>query len=307
MVVLRYLLSGDGGRLGRRRALLAAATAGLLIALLLGYIAYGIERAAHHQREIQVRQLATAVAHGLGGRLDRSLSAAIALTAVVRQGNGKVDNFKRLSSELINEFGGISALQLAPAGTIAQIEPLAGNERAIGFSPMKDPVQGPEAQRVVEQRQLGLTGPFELRQGGMGVVGRNPVFLSDAEGREVLWGLVQVLIRVPDLLVMSRLDAIEEAGCRYELWRIKPGSQERHVFARSSDQPLEHPIDVPIQVPNGEWVLSVAPDAGWHSPRDWLLEGAAVCLISLLGTMAVYFALRQVQLLHHQVSRQSER
>lgn len=305
-MVLRYLLSADGGRQGQRRALLVAVMAGMLIALLFGYIAYSVERAAHQQREIQARQLATAVANGLGGRLERSLSAAIALTAVIRQGNGKVDNFKGLAKELINEFGGISALQLAPGGTIAQIEPLAGNERAVGFSPIKDPVQGPEVQRVIEQRQLGLTGPFELRQGGMGVVGRNPVFLRDAEGRETLWGLVQVLIRVPDLLVMSRLDAIEQAGYRYELWRIKPGNMERQVFARSSDLALERPVNVPILVPNGEWVLSVAPDAGWHAPRDLLLEGAAVCLITLLGAAAVYFALRQVQLLHQQVSRQSK-
>lgn len=69
---------------------------------------------------MQVRQLAMAVAHDLGGRLDRSLSAAIALSAVLRQGGGKVDHFSSLARELITEFGGITALQLAPGGKIAQ-------------------------------------------------------------------------------------------------------------------------------------------------------------------------------------------
>lgn len=304
-MILRYLLSADSEAQGRRRAALGAGLAGLLIALLAGVIVFGIERAAHQQREIQVRQLATAVAHDLGGRLDRSLSAAIALSAVLRQGGGRIDRFKRLASELINQFGGISALQLAPAGTISEVEPLAGNERAIGFSPLNDPQQGPEARDVVARRQLGLTGPFELRQGGVGVVGRNPVFLRDDEGNEVFWGLVQVLIRVPDLLVMTRLDAIEQAGYRYELWRYRPGSTERHVFARSSDQPLEQPINIPIAVPNGEWVLSVAPDAGWHSLEDFLTDGAVVLVIALLGTLTAYLGLRQVRLMNRQTGRQS--
>lgn len=304
-MILRYLLSAEGEAQGRRRAALGAGMAGLLIALLAGVIVFGIERAAHQQREIQVRQLATAVAHDIGGRLDRSLSAAIALSAVLRQGGGRIDHFKRLAGELINQFGGISALQLAPAGTISEVEPLAGNERVIGFSPLNDPLQGPEARDVVARRRFGLTGPFELRQGGVGVVGRNPVFLQDGEGKEVFWGLVQVLIRVPDLLVMTRLDAIEQAGYRYELWRYRPGSTERHVFARSSDLALEQPINIPIAVPNGEWVLSVAPDGGWHSLEDALANGALVLLIALLGTLAAYLGLRQVQLLNRQAGHQS--
>ncbi|MBI2277589.1 MAG: CHASE domain-containing protein [Dechloromonas sp.] len=304
-MILRYLLSAEGETQGRRRAALGAAIAGLLIAILTGIIVFGIRSTAHHQHEILARQLATAVAHDLGGRLDRSLSAAIALGAVLRQGGGKVDHFKRLAGELINQFGGISALQLAPAGTISAVEPLAGNERVIGFSPLNDPLQGPEARQVVAQRQLGLSGPFELRQGGVGVVGRNPVFLRDGEGKEVFWGLVQVLIRMPDLLVTTRLDAIEEAGYRYELWRYRPGSTERYVFARSSDQPLVQPVNIPIAVPNGEWVLSVAPDAGWHSLEDSLIDGAVVLLIALLGGVAAYLGLRQVQLLSRQARRQS--
>lgn len=290
---MRKGLSSVGAVQGQRRALSYSAIAGLMAAMLSGLVAFGIERTAHQQREIEARQLATVVAHDLGGRLDRSLSAVTALTAVLRQGNGKVDHFALLAEELIGQFGGITALQLAPGGTISEVEPRAGHERVIGFNPLDDPIQGPEARLVVDSRQLGLTGPFELRQGGTGIVGRNPVFLKDAAGNEQFWGLVQVLIRVPDLLVATRLDAIERAGYRYELWRLQPASGERQVFARSSDQPLNQPVEIPIAVPNGEWVLSVAPDAGWHSGSRLLIDVGVVALISLLAALAVYFAWRQ--------------
>jgi len=291
------VVSGDSCGLAevaqsRRWAALKALAAGLALALLSAFVVDAVDQASTRQREMQVRLLATAVANDLAGRLDRSLSAAIALSAVLRQGGGRIDNFNRLAKELINQFGGISALQLAPGGTIAQVEPLAGNERAIGFSPLKDPVQGAEARRVVASRTLGLTGPFELRQGGVGVVGRNPVFMRDAEGREKFWGLVQVMIRVPDLLVMTRLDAIERAGLRYELWRWSPQGNERQVFARSSDMPLEKPVDISIPVPNGEWVLSVAPESGWHSRSTLVAGGAIGICLSLLGAVVVYLILR---------------
>lgn len=281
---------GAGAGPVERRARALAVVTGLCLALLSASMSFFFERAERQQREMQVRQLATAVAHDLGGRLDRSLSAAIALGAVLRQGAGRVDNFPFLARELISEFGGISALQLAPGGTIAQVEPLAGNERVIGFSPVNDPIQGAEARRAIELRKLVLTGPFDLRQGGVGVVGRNPVFIRGDDGKEKFWGLVQVLIRVPDLLVMTRLDAIERAGLRYELWRMRPNDGERQVFARSSEQRLEHPVNIPIPVPNGEWVLSVSPDAGWHSRLSLLIEGAIVVFVSLLGAMAAYLA-----------------
>src|SRR6185369_18089974 len=99
--------------------------------------------------------------------------------------------------------------------------------------------------------------------------------------------------------------AIEQAGYRYELWRHRPENNERHIFARTSDQPLEQPVNIPIAVPNGEWVLSVAPDAGWYSLEDLLIDAAVVALIALLGGLAAYLGLRQVQLLHRQAGRQS--
>jgi len=281
---------GTGGGSDERRACVFAVLTGICLAVLVASLAFFFERVARQQREMQVRQLAMAVAHDLGGRLDRSLSAAIALSAVLRQGGGKVDHFSSLARELITEFGGITALQLAPGGKIAQVEPLAGNERVIGFSPLSDPVQGPEARRAIELRKLVLTGPFDLRQGGVGVVGRNPVFIRGDDGQEKFWGLVQVLIRVPDLLVMTRLDAIERAGLRYELWRMRPNDGERQVFARSSEQRLEHPVEIPIAVPNGQWMLSVAPDAGWYSRLSLLIEGAIVVFVSLLGASAAFLA-----------------
>ena len=290
---------------GRHWALAGAVLAAILVILLGSGVAYVFEKSARQQNEIQARQLASAVAHDLGGRLDRSLSASVALAAVLRQGGGKIDHFSVLARELIEQFGGITALQLAPGGVISDVEPLLGNERVIGFSPLTDPVQGPETRLVVEQRMLGLTGPFDLRQGGVGVVGRNPVFIKGGGGKEEFWGLVQVLIRVPDLLSASKLDAIETAGYGFKLWRIHPGSREPHVFAQTSSRPLDDPVEIAIAVPNGEWVLSVAPEGGWYSWRSLLVYALAIGLLSLFASSLTYLVLRQPLLLRRRVAEQT--
>ena len=277
----------------------------LISALASGAFIWSIEQVRQRDAENQARQLANTVAHDFAERLDRSLSVSYALATLVRQGRGRVDNFETLAEEMIQVYGGITALQLAPGGTISQVVPLKGNESVIGFSPLRDPVQGAETQRVVETRRLGLTGPFDLRQGGVGVVGRQPVFLADANGVEHFWGLTQVLIRIPDLLAASKLEALAQGGYAYEMWRIRPNDQSRHVFARSGEALLESPVEARIHVPNGEWTLSVAPVGGWIAKSRLVLDVLAATAFCLLLSLAVFLLLRQPRILQAEVARRT--
>ena len=277
----------------------------VISATLAGAFVWFVEQVRAHHAENQARQLASAVAHDLGERLDRSLSASYALATLVRQGKGRVDNFETLGMEMLRVYGGITALQLAPGGTIAKVVPLTGNESVIGFSPLRDPVQGAETQSVIEKRVLGLTGPFELKQGGVGVVGRHPIFLPDEHGVERFWGLTQVLIRIPDLLAATRLNALVEGGYAYELWRMRPNESARHVFSRSGESALVRPVEIAIAVPNGEWVLSVAPVGGWLAADNLALDLVGAAAFSMLVSFAVYLLLRQPQVLKQEVERRT--
>lgn len=285
--------------------------AGVLLAFVLSLLfsssfVWFVEQVRRHSAENQARQLASAVAHDLGERLDRSLSVSYALSTLVRQGKGRVDDFETLGMEMIRVYGGITALQLAPGGTIEKVAPLAGNEAVIGFSPLRDPEQGAEAQRVIETHKLGLAGPFELKQGGVGVVGRYPIFLPDENGGERFWGLAQVLIRISDLLAATRLNALVDGGYDYELWRFPPGEKTRYVFARSAGTAPDAPVEIPIAVANGEWVLSVAPKGGWITARNLTFNLLAAAVFCLLVSFAVYLLLRQPRLLQREVARRTD-
>jgi len=283
---------------------------GVLLALFLSILiaavfVWSIEKVRRLDAEERARRLAETVAHEFGERLDRSLSASYALATLIRQGRGEIENFETLAREMIGVYGGITALQLAPDGVITQVVPLAGNESVIGFSPLRDPRQGPETLRVIELRTPGLAGPFELRQGGIGVVGRHPVYLADESGADRFWGLTQVLIRIDDLLAAAKLQTLAASGYAYEMWRAHPDDGRRHVFASSGAFPAARPIDIRISVPNGEWMLSVAPTSGWHGGKELAGDLLGATIFVVLVTLVSYVLLRQPRLLRAEVRRRT--
>ena len=85
--------------------------------------------------------------------------------------------------QMLPFYPGIAAMGLSPDGVVQQVVPRAGNENLLGFDQLNDPRQGAESARARESGLLTLAGPMELVQGGLGVVGRQPVYLEDDLGR----------------------------------------------------------------------------------------------------------------------------
>ncbi|MFA7279508.1 MAG: ATP-binding protein [Sterolibacterium sp.] len=242
-------------------------------------------------------------AHAIETNIVRSLSAAYALTALVRQGNGRVVNFDGVANELLRHYPGVSALELSPGGIIRYAVPLAGNENAIGFDQLKDPKQNKEAMLTRDTGKLTLAGPMALVQGGMGAVGRLPVFLDDAKGKPYFWGFTNVVIRFPEVLVGSGLAQLPEQGLNYGLWRIVPDSGERQIIAASTTSELVEPVEHLLELPYGNWTLSVAPENGWKDSRAlWLKSLIGLLFSSLLG----YVALLVMKLRAHRAELENE-
>ena len=89
--------------------------------------------------------------------------------------------FAYFSSLLLKNNPPIRAIQYADSKTrVTYVYPPKGNEITIS-DPMvllSDPKRGPYTQKAIDQRKASLQGPFDLRQGGMGVVVRTPIFQS---------------------------------------------------------------------------------------------------------------------------------
>ena len=287
---------GSDASARRPRRLPVVALVVFLASLLLGSLmVWQVEQQRRQQTRYQVADMAGDHAQAIQSSIQRALSATYALAALVRQGNGRLPEFEATARQLLPYYPGAASLQLAPDGIVRQIVPPEGNEKAIGHNLLQDPVRNKEAFLARVSGQLTLAGPFELVQGGLGAVGRLPVYLG--EGRRVFWGFTTVLIRFPEVLDEARLGQLSAQGYGYELWRTHPDTGERQVIARSGSSVLIDPVEQLLELPNGKWTLSVAPLKGWDDPAR-LVFGATLALVFslLLG----YVAKLVVELRHHQ-------
>ena len=69
--------------------------------------------------------------------------------------------------------------------------------------------------------------------------------------------------------------------CRYPLGDEKEACVP---FAREGAAVLDDPVTVDVDVPNGKWVLALAPLQGWLRTQDWLAFGAGA--LGLGGLLA---------------------
>lgn len=268
----------------RRRVLLAVT---FVAAYVLAAVFFGYLHEAHTEvRRAETKMIAQGYAQRIQERLQTALVSTHILGSMVKQSRGSLARFDEDAAELLTLFPSVSALQLAPDGVIRDIYPLAGNEAAIGHDLLADRKRNREAAAAVTTRQLTLAGPFKLVQGGMGTVGRLPIFLSDERGETHFWGFAIALVRIPNLLDAAGITGLARSGYRYELWRSHPDTDQKDVFARSGDLPPENPVEYVFTVPNGRWVLSIAPENGWLDTADYFeifgLSLAAAVVVTLL-------------------------
>lgn len=268
----------------------------ILLALLLGaVVGLALQQSMLAVKRGAARDVAFNHAQRIVLRLQEAVGPAYMLASMVQQGNGRVEGFEAAAEELLQAFPMARAVELAPGGVVRQVYPLQGNEAIIGHDLLKDRDRNREAHIAVARRQLTIAGPFDLIQGGVGVVGRYPVFMTDRNGRSSFWGFSIVLIRVPELLNAAGIVEVSRDGYRYELCRVAPSGGECVPFARNGESRLRDPVTVPVDVPNGRWELSLAPEEGWVSRSEKILLVLVVVVVALLLGGLQYLFLRSLQ------------
>lgn len=254
----------------------------VLTAICAGALVWTLERQDLAQQRTQAADMTGDYVQALQRAIELALSANNALVALVRQGQGNVTQFEEVGTQMLPFYPGIAAMGLSPDGIVRQVVPRQGNENLIGFDQIKDPRQGPESIRARDTGRLTLAGPIELVQGGLGVVGRQPVYLDDNKGKRSFWGFTYVTIRLPDVLAATQLPQLTERGYHYRLWRVRPDNGEEQTITASSPPPGSDAVGRSLTLPNGQWTLSLAPAKGWGSPAILAMRCAVGLLFALI-------------------------
>ncbi len=108
------------------------------------------------------------------------------------------DEFGHFTQILMQHHPPIRALQYANAETwVTYVYPPKGNEITISNPKhlLSDPKRRPFVKKAIDQHRMTVQGPFELRQGGQGMVVRSPIYI-----KEKFAGLAIGVIDVPILI-----------------------------------------------------------------------------------------------------------
>lgn len=157
--------------------------------------------------------------------------------------------FSVFASALQTGTPGIRNFGLSPGGINAYVFPLKGNENAIGHSLIDDyrPNVKADVQRAIESQKITLSGPYQLRQGGLGLVARKAVFRGDH-----FWGLATMVIDMPPVLLEVGLKIPAEAESSVAI-RITDGKSfygSEQLFSSSS-------LVKQIILPDGSWQIAM--------------------------------------------------
>ncbi len=135
---------------------------------------------------------------------------------VLHGGNAPIDEVDRLTKVLYDEQIHIN-ISYAPQGIIEYTYPLDGNKEALGHKLLEDPITRYDALKALELGQSTLSKPYQLRQGNVAAVVRDPVFVQK-DGKETFWGFVAIAMRTTQGLIKhSDIDSLENFGYEYKL------------------------------------------------------------------------------------------
>lgn len=235
-----------------------------------------------------------------GQRIENDIENGIEITDTLKQllinGNGQIINFSKVAENLMSYS--IQSVQLAPNGVVTEIYPEEGNETG-KIDLLKDSNRG-EISNYAKDHNITITqGPIELKQGGSGLVVRNPIYLKDENGQEYFWGFTIAILRVPEVFEDST-NALSKFKYNYRLSREASVLDKKHVVVDANCDKMIRPVTYDLTVGKEKWKLQIMPRAGWSNSKTlYLIFFGGLSLVLLLtGLTTLLFLLdeRRVEL-----------
>lgn len=199
--------------------------------------------------------------------------------------------FAQLSRLMQDEDYIIKTHEIAKDGIVSQIYPIQGNENAMGFNVLEDSERKKAALLARDSGEYTIAGPFDLVQGGTGVLLFDPVYQTGAQGNEKFWGFSILVMDWEKFIDKMELDKLEEAGYHYQIWKRGNKDDEQVVIAQCTNFKKDDTLEVACKVPNDTWYFEIIPGNGWITSMQ-KLWGLLISLMTAFIIMIVYLQFR---------------
>ncbi len=245
-----------------------------LLILIAGFVFSYRSAASRHESEIRrLRNDIHAAVEPFCSELSRNIIAALhhaegLVTLIALEGEPSPDRFRAFCEQLLRNGGVIRNIAIAPDNVVSQVYPLEGNEAVIGLRYRDNLEQWPSIQRMMDLKRIVVAGPVRLVQGGIGIIGRRPVYVQDAmePEKERYWGLVSTVIDFPRLMSLCAKGRLPD-NLEIALRGVDGLGASGAPFYGNEDLFNQEPVLREIPLCTGSWQLAALPSNGWPAFR----------------------------------------
>ncbi|WMN11101.1 PAS domain S-box protein [Marivirga salinae] len=195
--------------------------------------------------------------------------AAFAVGLTIDPTSDTIKNFKHVAKEIMARHPYLYGVQILRKGEIQYVYPYDLHQSVIGFDILKDSETSIEANKAIINKKIYYAGPLEFQQGGIGIVGRLPIFHE-----KEFWGFSAVLIKMEDFLKASGITNSEIENISFQLSKINPNTKKEEYFTTNKS--------------NGSLLLSYQfEESGWKISGYYQQDPLIYILLAVVITLTI--------------------
>lgn len=263
---------------------------GLIVFLVVFSLASVLSIREYQLRISQERELVSGklaeLRNSIGILINNGTAAGRTL-AFLAKNIDPVANFDSIAPLILANNPEIDIIQYLDGGKIVAVYPLEGNEVVIGYDVLANSETRDEVLEAINRKNMFFSGPIPLRQGGMGIVGRMPIFNTDGS----LKGISAVVIKMETLIQKLETSILKNEDFGIQLSKVNPRTGILETYIPGNELPEKNTENLLSQfIPEGNWTISVwlKNSTAWSEtlPGIWLRVISSI----LMGLFAWAFA-----------------
>lgn len=221
------------------------------------------------------------------------LNSIEALTMLNFETNHLDKEFNIFATHLLSNHRSIKNVSIAPAGIQQYVYPLEGNEGVIGHDLINDERENVrvDVNRTIETKIPSISGPYNLRQGGYGLIVRKAIFKD-----QDLWGLIAMVIDVDKVIEDANLSK------RLDNFAIQIKKYDDSLVWGSEDVTTTPIAEYQIDLPEKHWTLNIFFTK--NTIHDKMRKQSSSILIFIIFNALVLFIIRILK--NYQLQLESE-
>lgn len=278
-------------------------TGALVFLLLLLVVCFFVRLRYNTIKENQEREMSNII-HSVQQNFEQILKTSYVTTltlAMTVNDEGEPENFDKVAAQLVNSNASIDAVQLVPNGIIKYVYPTEANEAAIGFDILKSPTVKEEALKSIATKLIYFAGPLKLKQGGIGVVGRLPVFKENK-----FWGFSAVIIKLETLMKHSGIASMDDSKYYFQFSKVNPITKKEEFFLPNKNN-FSNRYFQTVTIPDGDWKLYLVMREKNGLIYQTLTSGFLGLFLSIICALWVVSIMKKPAQLQKKVYQQAQK